>query len=253
MGLSIPEVCGNACPALFLNYTLQKSIPKEQILMRMFHFLRKFLEITFLNYNQAMLTVVIQAGGESRRMGRDKALIPFLGKPLIMHIYERVKSLADEVLITTNHPEDYSFLELPLRKDIVKERGALGGIYTALKSANNPMVAIVACDMPFASPELLSMARDRLIGEQVDAVIPRSEDGLEHLHAVYRRKTCIPAVKWALESGEWKVTSWFSKVELAFIEVEELRIYDPEQIAFWNVNTVEELERAQDYVLSGMK
>lgn len=200
-----------------------------------------------------MLTVVIQAGGESRRMGRDKALIPFLGKPLILHVYERVKSLADEVLITTNHPENYSFLDVPLHKDKLKERGALGGIYTALISANNPMVAIVACDMPFANPELLSMARDRLIDEQVDAVIPRSEDGLEPLHAVYRRKTCIPAVKWALESGEWKVISWFSKVELAFIESEELRIYDPKQIAFWNVNTVEDLKHAQDLVQSGTK
>ena len=200
-----------------------------------------------------MLTVVIQAGGESRRRGRDKALIPFLGKPLIVHVYERVKSLADEVLITTNHPENFSFLNVPLHKDILKERGALGGIYTALKSANNPFVAIVACDMPFANPELLSMARDRLIGEQVDAVIPRSEDGLEPLHAVYRRKTCIPAVKWALGSGEWKVISWFSKVELSFIESEELRIYDPEQIAFWNVNTVEDLKHAQDLALSRMK
>ena len=186
-----------------------------------------------------MLTVVIQAGGESRRMGRDKALIPFLGKPLIVHVYETVKSLADEVLITTNRPANYRFLEVPLHQDIVKERGALGGLYTALKSANNPVVAVVACDMPFASSELLSRARDRLIGEQVDAVIPRSESGLEPLHAV--------------EAGEWKVTSWFSKVNLAFIESEELRIYDPEKIAFWNVNTVEDLERAQDYALSGMK
>lgn len=200
-----------------------------------------------------MLTVVIQAGGESRRMGRDKALIPFLGKPLIVHVYEKIMSLADEVLITTNHPENYEFLEVPLYKDIVKERGALGGIYTALKSANNPVVAIVACDMPFANPELLSIARDRLIDGQVDAVIPRSEDGLEPLHAVYRRNTCIPAVKWALDSGEWKVISWFSKVELAFVESEELRIYDPEQVAFWNVNTVEDLEHAQDYMLRGMK
>ena len=144
-----------------------------------------------------MLTVVIQAGGESRRMGRDKALIPILGKPMIMHVYNAVMSLSDEVLITTNHPEKYKFMEIPLYTDIVKERGALGGIFTALESANNPVVAIVACDMPFASSELLCRARDRLVVEQVDAVVPRTGDGLEPLHAVYRRKTCIPAVKWA--------------------------------------------------------
>ena len=200
-----------------------------------------------------MLTVVIQAGGESRRMGRDKALIPFLGRPMITHVYEAVEALADEVLITTNHPDNYKFMEVPLYPDLVKERGALGGIFTALESANNPVVAIVACDMPFASSELLSRARDRLVIEQVDAVVPRTGGGLEPLHAVYRRKTCIPAVKWALESGEWKATSWFSKVNIAFIESEELMVYDPESLAFWNVNTVEDLKRAQDFVLRGMK
>lgn len=200
-----------------------------------------------------MLTVAIQAGGESRRMGRDKALVPLLGKPMIVHVYERVKSLADEVLVTTNRYSDFDFLGVPIFKDLVTGRGALGGLYTALKAAKNPVVAVVACDMPFANPGLFSAAQDRLVDEHVDAVIPRTENGLEPLHAVYRRKTCIPAVEWALESGEWKVISWLNMVAASFIEQQEIIIHDPEQIAFWNMNTEEDLIRAQEFMLFGRK
>lgn len=200
-----------------------------------------------------MLTLAIQAGGESRRMGKDKALVPLVGKPMIMHVYERLKSMADEVLVTTNRFSDYEFLGVPLYRDVVVGRGALGGLYTALKAAKNPMVAVVACDMPFANPDLFSVARDRMVGEHVDAVLPRTENGLEPLHAVYQRKTCIPAVKWALESGEWKLISWLTMVEVSYIGQQELIIHDPEQIAFWNVNTDEDLKRAQEFILFGRK
>ncbi len=86
-----------------------------------------------------MLTVAIQAGGESRRMGQDKALLPFLGQPLIVRVIERLKLLADEILVTTNHPQAYQFLGLPLYPDQQPGRGALGGLYTALNAASHPL------------------------------------------------------------------------------------------------------------------
>ena len=196
-----------------------------------------------------MLTIAIQAGGESRRMGRDKALTPLLGKPMIVHVYERIRSIADEVLITTNRVSNYEFLGVPLYDDLIKGRGALGGLYTALKFAKNPLVAIVACDMPFANTGLFIAARERLIEQQVDAVIPHPPSGLEPLHAVYRRETCLPAVEWALRSEQWKLISWLPKIEVSFIEPQEISIYDPEQIAFWNVNTDDDLQQAQEYLM----
>ena len=74
-----------------------------------------------------MLSVVIQAGGQSSRMGQDKALKLFLGRPLIQRVIERLQPIADELLVTTNHPEDYAFLNLPLFTDLKPGRGALGG------------------------------------------------------------------------------------------------------------------------------
>ncbi len=105
-----------------------------------------------------MLTVCIQAGGQSSRMGEDKALKTFLGRPLIQRVIERLAPIADELIVTTNRPEDYSFLNLRLISDLKPGRGALGGLYTAIASASNPLVAVVACDMPFASATLFEAA-----------------------------------------------------------------------------------------------
>ena len=114
-----------------------------------------------------MLSIVIQAGGQSQRMGQDKALMPFLGRPLIQRVIERLTPIADEVLVTTNNPEDYRFLGLPLFPDLKPARGALGGLYTALSSAACEAVAVVACDMPFASGALIEAASRLLVEEAV--------------------------------------------------------------------------------------
>jgi molybdopterin-guanine dinucleotide biosynthesis protein A len=192
-----------------------------------------------------MLTVAIQAGGESSRMGQDKGLVSFLGQPLITRVLNRIIPLADEILVTTNTPEDYRFLSYSLFPDVFPGRGALGGLYTALQAAHQPLVAVVACDMPFASPDLLALARDRLVEENLDAVIPRTEHGMEPFHAVYRRETCLPAVKTALEAGKWRLISWLPDVRVATIEPQEMPRYDPAGLAFLNLNTPEELHHAE--------
>ena len=192
-----------------------------------------------------MLTVAIQAGGESRRMGQDKALLPFLGQPLIVRVLERLKPLADEILVTTNRPQAYQFLGLPLYPDPQPGRGALGGLYTALNAASHPLVAVVACDMPFVNAALLSAMRDALLATQADIAIPVTGEGTEPFHAVYRRLTCLPPVQQALESGKWRVDSWFNQVQLYPLQPEEIRRYDPDGVCFWNVNTPEELKAAQ--------
>lgn len=192
-----------------------------------------------------MLTVVIQAGGESRRMGQDKALIPFLGKPLIQRVVDRVSPLADEVLVTTNQPDNFLFLGLPLHKDLLPGKGALGGIYSALSIARYPRVAIVACDMPFVSSELLAAELDLLDQTDSDAVIPKTESGTEPFHAVYRRENCLPAIQTALQAGQWRVNSWFPETRIRYISLEETHRFDPAGLAFWNVNTPEEFRQAE--------
>src|SRR5689334_5519533 len=134
-----------------------------------------------------MLTVCIQAGGQSSRMGEDKALKLFLGRPLVQRVIERLSPIADELLVTTNRPADYAFLNTRLITDLKPGRGALGGLYTAIASATQPLVAVVACDMPFVSTKLIETASRLMVEEEADVVIAKGDEGYEPLHAVYRR------------------------------------------------------------------
>jgi molybdopterin-guanine dinucleotide biosynthesis protein A len=197
-----------------------------------------------------MLTVCIQAGGASSRMGEDKALKPFLGRPLIQRVVDRLSPIADEMIVTTNHPEDYRFLGLRLCPDLKPGRGALGGLYTAVASASQPLVAVVACDMPFASPMLLEAAGRLMVQEQADVVIAKSEEGYEPIHAVYRRATCLPAIEAAIDADQWKVIAWFPKVKVRVLTSNELKQFDPAGLAFWNVNTPDEFIRAEQLAQS---
>lgn len=192
-----------------------------------------------------MLTVCIQAGGRSTRMGEDKALKSFLGRPLIQRVVDRLSPVADELIVTTNRPEDYAFLGCRLQPDLKTDRGALGGLYTAVASASHPLVAVVACDMPFASAPLLEAATGLMVQEEADVVIAKTEEGYEPFHALYRRATCLPAIEAAIDAGQWKVIAWFPHVKVRTLTMEELQQYDPDRLAFWNVNTPEEFSEAE--------
>ena len=154
------------------------------------------------------LTIVLQAGGESRRMGRSKATVPFLGEPLIWRGINRLLPLADEFIITTNEPENLDFLDdlvelgkVRLVTDEYDQRGALRGVYTAINAASNEYVALVACDMVFPSRNLISAELEALMEEETDVAVPKTKHGYEPFHAVYRRSSCLPVVREATEAG----------------------------------------------------
>ena len=192
-----------------------------------------------------MLTVVIQAGGMSSRMGEDKALKIFLGKPLIQRVIERMIPIADEIIVTTNRPAEYTFLNLRLVPDLKPGRGALGGLYTAIASAAHPLVAVVACDMPFASQMFFEGARRLMVKEEADVIIAKTDEGYEPLHALYRRETCLPAIESAIDADQWKVIAWFPQVKVRTLMPEEIKTLDPSGLCFWNLNTPEEFAEAE--------
>lgn len=197
----------------------------------------------------ARRSVVIQAGGESRRMGRDKALVPFLGRPMIERVLERVQSLADEVVITSNNPAELAYLGLPVFADVTERRGALNGLLTALTVATGEFVAVVACDMVFASPELLAAEFDALVAEDGDIAVPVTAHGFEPFHAVYRRETCVPAVRRAVERGENRAPSWFSDVRLVAFDRERLDAIGLGGPVFVNANTPDDIVAAEALAL----
>ncbi len=192
-----------------------------------------------------MLTIVIQSGGQSTRMGEDKALKNFLGKPLIQRVIDQLAPIADEIIVTTNRPDNYKFLNCRLVSDLKPNRGALGGLYTAIASATNSFVGVVACDMPFASRKLFEGATKIMVAENADVVIAKTNEGYEPFHALYRRETCLPAIEAAIEADLWKVVSWFPQVRARTLSAQEIKEYDPSGLCFNNLNTPEEFAEAE--------
>jgi len=177
-------------------------------------------------------------------MGVDKARVDFLGQPLIVRVLERIAPLADEILVTTNQPEAYPFLQVPCIPDLLPGHGALGGLFTALSAASHPLVAVIACDMPFANAGLLAFQQEVLLATAADAAIPRTPEGLEPFHAVYRKSTCLPWIQAALEAGQRRVDSWLKQASVRYITPEEIARHDPDGLAFLNINTPAELAEA---------
>jgi molybdopterin-guanine dinucleotide biosynthesis protein A len=189
-----------------------------------------------------MRTLAIQAGGRSSRMGRDKALVPLAGVPLIEHVLRRTEGLADEVLITTNRPEDLAYLGVRLVADRDPGAGALPGLLTALEAAMGDPVLVVACDLPFLCRPLLEHLLDLAPG--AEAVVPRWQGSLEPLHAVYAR-SCVGAIRQVLRTGGQRMTDLLNTLSLRVIEEETIARFDPEGWSFFNVNTPEDLALAE--------
>ena len=193
-----------------------------------------------------MLSVVVQAGGQSSRMGRDKALVPLAGRPMIEHVLARLVGLGDETLVTTNNPDEMAFLGLPLVSDEEPGAGALPGLRTALQAARGDRVLIVACDMPFANRLLLEHLVT--LSAQVDVVVPRWKDRYQTMQSVYARKRCLAAVEETLARGERRMISFYPQVRVRIVSSEEVAEYDPSGRSFFNVNTPEELLEAERFL-----
>jgi len=178
-------------------------------------------------------------------MGQDKANLPFCGKPLIQWVLERALIVADEIIVVANRSNQVQFLDCPIYPDELPGSGPLGGLYTALLHAQHPNVGVLACDMPFASPDLLAFQRHLLINTGVDVVIPETDQGLEPFHAVYRRETCLSLVRNAIQSGETRVVGWLPEARVHYLKPNEIRSYDPQQLAFHNLNTPEQFRLAE--------
>ena len=210
------------------------------------------------HYVRPRVTVVIQAGGESRRMGRSKATVPFDGRPLICRLVERLAPAADELIITTNEAENLGFLAeqypdlgIKLVSDAFDFRGALPGLFTALQAASNPFVAVVACDMVFASASLVVAESIAMAETGADVVVPVNQHGYEPFHAMYRRSGCLGAVRRALDRGEKRAQSFFDDDEVTVLEFAQERVLEvePRGGCFINANTPDELKRLQDAYL----
>lgn len=193
------------------------------------------------------MTGIILAGGESSRMGKNKLFINIGGKPLIKRAIQDLRPWVNELLVVTKEARAYDFLPDSVRviEDIYPGRGPLGGIHAGLVAMENEIGAVLACDMPFFSPQLLRYMSRKPPGW--DVLVPQSKDGyLEPMHALYK-KTCLPHIERLLEAKEEgaKIIEFYGQVKVQVVSEEEWKNFGHPDKIFFNVNTPADVDRAK--------
>ena len=185
-------------------------------------------------------TGYVLAGGQSTRMGRDKALLEIGGQPLIRSAVNLLKTLTDQVVIL-GPTEKYGFLGLPVLPDLVPSRGPLSAIYTGLERSETAVNLFLACDMPLMDGTFLKLLAERApLG---DAVLMRLDDGsLEPLCAVYNR-SCLPAVKANYERQRFKLSDLFPELRTRYLNEADLQDLGLDRRIFTNLNDPGDLEQ----------
>ena len=202
-------------------------------------------------------TGIILAGGQSRRMGADKAFLVLDGQRLIERVLRVLQQVCGEIIIVSSDTGPYEALGVRAVSDSLRGFGAIAGLHAGLQAMGTDLGVAVAVDMPFLSSPLLRAMVDA--AADWDAVIPalasgtapadpargRAKDvGIHPLHAVYRR-TCLPAIRAAIDRDDRRLSAFIPVVRVRYLGADEIRLYDPDLRSLVNVNTPEELRRLE--------
>ncbi|MCT8137228.1 molybdenum cofactor guanylyltransferase [Anaerobacillus sp. CMMVII] len=189
--------------------------------------------------------VIILAGGKSSRMGQNKALLPLDGVSTIEKIKNSIADLFEDILIVANDEAAYQFLNLPIVKDKVRDKGPLAGIHAGLLAAKRETNLIIACDMPFISPYIAKHLVDH--SEGFDAVVPVIAGKQHPLFAVYN-KSVLPTLENCLETEQLRMKHLLDRIHVNYSSEEDLQIKEIANLeqVFYNMNHPSEYEEAKN-------
>ncbi len=192
---------------------------------------------------QQTCTGIILAGGESKRLNNVEKSNLLVGKKRIiermMTVFEKLFS---EIILVSNRPTTHLEWNVIIVKDIYNKRSSLTGIHSGLFYTKTDHAFIAACDTPFLKLDLVKTIVQH-VDSGADVVIPRTNAGIEPLCAVYSRR-CLQPVQNALEQKNLKIRNFFSKLNVKEIPETVLRKIDPGLDSFFNINTPDDLEKA---------
>lgn len=178
------------------------------------------------------VTAVILAGGKSSRMGRDKGLAEFNGKPLVQFAIDACRKLTSEIFISTGDTE-YSRFGFPLITDNFKERGPIGGIEAGLTATKTPGILVCPCDMPGISPNILKLILQKATVKNV--VVAASGEGKIFPVLGYFSKTALPVIQNQIQKGDFKLMALLKELHADTVVV-------PDEEELLNVNCPEDLK-----------
>jgi len=171
----------------------------------------------------------------------DKAFLKLDGIPLIEHVLRTLRAVAEGIIIVTNSPAAYATYDAVVVSDAFVKRGPLTGIYSGLLKSKDEYNFIVACDMPYLNPHLISYMSG--LAEGYDIVAPKIKGLVEPLHAIYSRRL-LPVIENRIQRDVQCIQDIFSESQVRFVTEEDIDRYDPARRSFKNLNTPEEYKEA---------
>ncbi len=193
------------------------------------------------------VSCIVLAGGKSTRLGRNKIVETIGNKSLLERVVSCLASFNNEIIIVTAEnsslPQLTNFPKLKVIKDIFPGKGSLGGIYTGLVASEAFYNLVVACDMPFLNLDLLRYMIS--LDEGYDVVIPKVNEILEPLHAVYSRK-CLSPIEFLINQNRLSILELYPMVKVRYLEKIEIDRFDPRHLSFFNINTEADLRAGID-------
>ncbi|WP_319270648.1 molybdenum cofactor guanylyltransferase [uncultured Draconibacterium sp.] len=185
------------------------------------------------------VTTLILAGGKSKRMGTDKALLELEGTTLLERAIKLCKSFSSELLISSNS-ESHAVYSYPLIEDAYKNCGPMGGIYSGLKQSNTDWNLVLSVDAAFVDAPFLQFLLQN--AGDFDTVVPFTEKGVEPLIALYN-VSCIPAMEQLLKEGDYRMRNLLKKVNTKWVDATDFTSRNKR--LFTNLNRPEDLESSK--------
>ncbi len=186
--------------------------------------------------NRVSISGFILAGGKSRRLGTDKALLMFQGKPLLEHMIGLIAPLCNKVFIGGKN-SDYTSFGVEMIPDLYSDCGPIAGIFSSLKYSVSEWNLLVSVDVPFANVELFQFLISN-IGDY-DCIIPQHNSGVEPLIGLYNQRT-LPVIEEMIKSGDYRLTNLLSKLNTCYIDCNHLIKKYPR--LFMNINRMEDYQ-----------
>ena len=186
-------------------------------------------------------TAVVLAGGRSSRMGRPKAMLPFAGEPLIVHVVRVLETMFAEIVVVAALDQELPVLPGMLVRDQVAYLGPVSGMCHGLSASTKDVCFVTSCDAPFLNRPLIAHLLSQI--SDVDVVVPFWQERLQPLHAAYRTSV-LPLLEAQLERGELRPILLYDKVRTRKIQKDDILRFDPDGLSFLNVNTPEDYEQA---------
>lgn len=192
-------------------------------------------------------TGVILSGGLAKRFdGMEKAFLRIGQERILDRIHSIFKDLFNDIILVTNTPLQFTAWDLNIVTDLFDIRSSLTGIHAGLFYASNPYAFFSACDAPFLKKEIVETVLEG-IDDNIDIVLPETSAGREPLCAAYSKR-CLNTAEQHLRQQKLKIQLAFRKCRIKTISEKKLREKDPELLSFFNINTPEDLERAQEMI-----